>query len=422
MNFPRRHVAWWMSTLAFCFAWIALSGPASAAVRFDGIWGDGDRLVSLRADHVSRQQALELLTQATGWSFASPDLGDDKVDLAIRDQPAAKVLEMILSDRDYVANLDGERVTIALAPIVVSETTAAPVEGDRSEKDRDRVVLGGNLRIEKGERVGDVEVLGGRVDVFGVVEGDIEVMGGEARVHEGGHVMGDLNVVGGEVHLLEHSRVDGDVDVVGGRVNRAPSAIVGGSLSGNAADRVASATLTPRPKGFSLARATDDATDALTRTALLFLFGVIFWALGAQRMEVLEVELAKRPMRSLAMGVVGALTAALSALVLVVTILGIPFALAGGILTIIAAYVGACVVLSTVGQALLRHKTENRYIHLALGCSLFFLFTAIPYVGTFVWLGVLLTGLGAVVATRAAGLFPANTTRADHGPYRTAAT
>jgi hypothetical protein len=309
-------------------------------------------------------------------------------------------------------------VTIALAPVPVPETATAP----KNEKNRDRVVLGGNLRIEKGERVGDVEVLGGRVDVHGVVEGDIEVMGGEARVHEGGHVMGDLNVVGGEVHLLEHSRVDGDVDVVGGRVDRAPSAIVGGSLSGNAADRVASATLTPRPKGFSLARATDDATDALTRTALLFLFGVIFWALGAQRMEVLEVELAKRPMRSLALGVVGALTAALSALVLAVTILGIPFALAGGILTIIAAYVGACVVLSTVGQALLRHKTENRYIHLALGCSLFFLFTAIPYVGTFVWLGVLLTGLGAVVATRGAGLFPANAPRADHGPYRTAAT
>jgi hypothetical protein len=283
-------------------------------------------------------------------------------------------------------------------------------------------VLGGNLRIEKGERVEDVTVLGGRVDVFGVVEGDMEVMGGGVRLHDGARVMGDVTALGGSVDLENNARVDGDVEVLGGAVHRSPGATIGGSVSGNGGEQdvVSAAIVDPEPQGWTLSGMVDDATSAITKTALLFLFGVIFWALGKERMEALEVEVAKRPMRSLAMGVVGALTAVLLTIVLAVTVVGIPFAVAGLIVTVAVAYIGACVVLSTIGQALLRHRTKNRYVHLALGCLLFLLFTAIPYVGTFVWLGVLLTGFGAVVSTRGAGLFPAPK-RADHGPYRTAA-
>jgi cytoskeletal protein CcmA (bactofilin family) len=441
-----RKALWWWLLLTLSVAWLATPSTASAGVRFEGTWNDGDRAVSLRADQVTRQQALQLLADATGWSIVSHDVDNDTVDLSVRDQPAARVLDMILSDRGYVAEREGDRVTIGLsqpsavpavapplaaaAPEVpaalevpaVPDVPAPPAAANVNDSDdRDRVVLGGNLRIEKGERVEDVEVLGGHVDVWGVVEGDLEVMGGEARLHDGAVVMGDVTTLGGSLHMDDKARVDGDVEVLGGAVHRAPGSHIGGSVSGNGTEDLVSsaANVDVAPKGWTLRGMLNDVANAITRSALLFVFGVIFWALGRQRMEALEVELAKRPMRSLAMGVVGLLTAVLLSIVLTVTVVGIPFAVAGLIVTVVVAYVGACVVLSTVGQALLRHRTENRYVHLALGCFLFLLFTAIPYVGGFVWLGVMLTGLGAVVATRGAGLVP--TPNRNHGPYRTAA-
>ena len=425
-----RNPLWWCLLLATWLTSLLTPALASAEVRLDGSWPDADQPVSLRADQVSRQQALQLLSEAAGWSIVAQGLTDDRIDLSVRDQPAAKVLDMILSGNDYVAAREGERVTIGLdnalvAPAAPSVPPAPvkPVDDSASDQDRDRTVFGGNLRIEKGERVEDVVVLGGHVDVWGVVEGDLEVMGGEARLHEGSHVLGDVSALGGSLHMDDHARIDGDVEVLGGAVHRARGAIIGGAVSGNGTDHdVASAAFVPPPaEDWSFARMMDDATSAMTRTLLLFVFGAIFWALGRERLESLEVEIAKRPMKSLALGVVGAISAALMAIALVVTVVGIPFAVAGSLLTILVAYVGACVVLSTIGQAFLRHRTENRYVHLGLGCLLFLLFTAIPYVGTFVWLGVLLTGLGAVVATRGAGLLPASRPRADHGPYRTAA-
>ncbi len=417
----------WIVACALSLAGLFTPSSASAEVRMDGAWDGADPAVSLHADQVTRQQALKLLSEASGWSIVARDLGDERVDLTIRDQPASKVLGMILSDQAYVAVRDGDRLSVApedaaqIAP--VAETPPESVAAADATTDRDRSVFGGNLRIEKGEKVRDVQVVGGKVDVFGEVEGDVEVMGGEAWVHEDARVGGDISVTGGGVHLADRSRVEGDVDITGGEIHRAAGAYVGGDVSGTGADRhhTVIGTTGAHEEGWSLSKLASDTRGAISRTTLLFLFGVIFWALLSQRMEALEVEVAARPMRSLALGLLGVLAAVLASIVLFVTMVGIPFALAGITMTIIVAYIGACVVLSTVGQALLRHRTKNRYVHLAVGCALFLLFTAIPYVGSFVWAGVLLMGLGAVVATRGAGLVPGREPQPDRGPYRTAA-
>ena len=77
-----------------------------------------------------------------------------------------------------------------------------------------------------------------------------------------------------------------------------------------------------------------------------------------------------------------------------------------------------CAVLSVVGEALLRHKTENPYVHLAVGCAIFVVLAAIPVVGGFVIVATVLAGMGILVATCGAGFL-----RRKNGgtPYRTAA-
>ena len=105
------------------------------------------------------------------------------------------------------------------------------------------------------------------------------------------------------------------------------------------------------------------------------------------------------------MGLVGFILSFAIGVALCVTVIGIPIAAAGALVAVFAAYAGIIAVLRTIGAALIRHRTENRYLHLALGCALFLLAGAIPWLGDCVTFVVGLVGFGTVIGTRAAGLW-----------------
>jgi hypothetical protein len=139
---------------------------------------------------------------------------------------------------------------------------------------------------------------------------------------------------------------------------------------------------------------------------MLFVFGAVLLALATRRMGFLQGEAAERPMRSFALGVVGSIAMVVMAVLLCVTLIGIPVAVVGVLVAIFAAYAGICAVLSAAGSALLSRWTHNPYLHLAAGCVLLLLVGFIPYAGTWLTVIVVLTGIGTVVATRAAGFIP----------------
>ncbi len=150
----------------------------------------------------------------------------------------------------------------------------------------------------------------------------------------------------------------------------------------------------------------DDVGDAISKMLVLFVFGTVLLALASERMEKLELEAAARPMHAFAAGLVGALVSVSVLVVLCVTVVGIPVALVVAMLLALAGYAGLCAVLVTVGGALIRHRTENVYLHLALGCGVLLVLGAIPWIGNALVLCVGLTGFGTVVASRCAGLWP----------------
>src|SRR5262249_25165949 len=150
----------------------------------------------------------------------------------------------------------------------------------------------GSVRIEKDEVVHNVEVVGGSVDVLGTVTGDIAVVGGSVRVHDGAIVRGDATAVAGSLVIEDGARVDGETNAVMGSVKRGEHAIVRGKKD-------------PRRGGHDEAKDDDDERSAplltrmaraigsgITRTALLFVLGAILLALAAPRMERLQVEIA----------------------------------------------------------------------------------------------------------------------------------
>jgi hypothetical protein len=161
--------------------------------------------------------------------------------------------------------------------------------------------------------------------------------------------------------------------------------------------------------GSRVASAARRVGRALTRASLLFVLGCVLMALLAPRMERLRLEVASRPMRSFALGVLGTLLGSVGLTVLLVilciTVIGIPVALALVLGLVLALYGSVTSVLTTFGAAVSGHRTSNPYVHLFVGCAAFLLITAIPYIGWLASFVVMMLALGALLATRGAGLF-----------------
>jgi hypothetical protein len=462
---------------ALVVASVTAAGTAPAHVRLEGQWPDADKQLSLDLSVVPRAQALRKLADAAGWSLVVHAPPGEPVDIHVKGQPASKVLEILLDDGDYVAKRDGTLVSIerdtAAAPrasataaeaaasavasasasasssassaSAPSEAPPAPVapapsafgskrhhreSSSRESRSHaeDRTVMGGNVHIRKGEAARDVTVFGGSVQVDGEVSGDVTVFGGSVTVNDGAHVAGDATVFGGRLVLANGSGVDGDVNAIGGSVERAPGAQIGGSVSsageegddddddsgkatpnhGPAPDHEATPTLA--------ARVVKHVTHGVRLAAVLYVIGTVLLALGGARMTTLRAEMAARPMRSIALGLVGGLASLLVLIALTVTIIGIPIAIVALLVALFAVLGAMGAVLAVAGEALLRHKTENPYVHLAVGCALFVGVTWIPWVGDIVAAALVLAAIGVLVATRCAGFLPKKNTT-DPGAY-----
>lgn len=417
-------------------ALLGVTLTASADVRHAGVWPSDEKKVSLDLDHAPRNQAVQKLADGAGWSVIAQGLGTDPVDVHVKDQPPGKVLDVLLSDGDWVADRDGTLVHVtrgahasddaaaidaqAAADANVEPAAAAPMPVP-SVRGEDRKLTGGNLRVEKGEVVHNVSVVGGNLDVFGAVTGKVSMMGGNVRVHDGAHVLGNITCMGGTVNVDDGAVVDGDVGIAGGTLKRGEKSKIGGSIEvGHDEDAEDEARTAAEKANKHNPGIVHRAGNALTNTAVLFVFGAVLLALAGRKMEELQGEVAARPMRSFALGIVGVLGFVVSVVALIITIVGIPVAalmLFGGVMAMYAAF---CAVLTTIGRALVKHKTDSPYAHLAVGCLLFLIVGHLPVVGDVATLVLGLIGIGTLVATRMAGMWPGKQPPFE-GPYRTAA-
>jgi hypothetical protein len=413
----------WLLLLAV----LGIASIAFGAVKHEGTWPERDKAITLDLSSVTRAEAVRKVAEAAGWSIVSKGLPEDRIDLHVKGQPATKVLDLVLSDAGYLARRDGDLIQIqreegaaedthaAPPPAVVSAPTAPPTPASsspthskkkhkRDDSDNDRTVFGGSVRVETDEVVDDVTVFGGTVDILGKATGNVTVFGGSVHVHPGAHVEDDVTVIGGEVTIDDDATIDGDVAALGGDLHRSSHAKIGGEVKRlgdeEDADRSAKGPLEPR-------RIFSAIGVQLTKTAFLFLLGAIVIALATRRMQLLQSEIALRPMRSMAVGIASIVVGVVLIVLLCVTVVGIPVALVGIVIAILAAYAGICAALSVMGSAIVAHRSENPYVHLAVGCAVFLIAGSIPYFGSLVTLLIFLAGFGAFAATRGAGFIPA---------------
>lgn len=404
----------------------ALPFSAGATVKKEGSWPVAEKKVDLEFEG-KPSDGLERLAKEAGWSLVvaksvAVDGDGAEVHVAVDDQPADAVLEALFVGRDVVAHRNGTLITVV--PASSAATTAPNADAPSAPpappappavRGEDRNVFGGSLRIQKNEIVHTVTVAGGSLEVEGTITGDLVVAGGSAKVMGGGRVVGNATVFGGSLEIEENGRIDGDVGIAGGSLDRAEGAIIGGRIvdrdHGGQVKLTASddgTTTEASPVRSRFAEAAHAFGQSVTRMALLFVLGCVLLALLAPPMEKVRVEIAARPMRSFALGLVGTVLGTIGALIaltiLCVTIIGIPLALVGILLGVIAVYGAVAAVLTTFGAAVIGHRTQNPYLHLLLGCAAFLVLSSIPWIGAVVTFAVVMIAVGALVATRVGGL------------------
>jgi len=439
-----------LSGLACLLGALTLAAPAAADLDKQGDWPAEEKKVSLDVDHVPREEIITKVAEKAGWSVVLRDTPTEPMSLHVKDQPADKLLSLLLSEGHYVAKRDGTLISIERAPAAeaapaapaVPAVPAAPAappvppvppvpgmdstdepppaaaaEGPKKGEGKDREVVGQSLTIEKDEVVRNVHLIGGSLVIRGVVTGDAEVVGGRVQLDPGARVMGDIEVMGGSVRLMKGARLDGDADIVGGKLEREEGALVGGDIS----TRIEGDD--DEDHGSMGARVARELGECMTAGALLFALGSVMIALFTRRSEMLKVEIAARPMRTFALGVAGFVGSLALAAALCVTVIGIPVAAVGLLALMCGTLAAMTSVLEVLGRALVGHKTKNEYAHLALGCALFVGVMAIPVVDDIAKVVLMLMSLGSLVATRGAGLLPQRKGAQpvnDGHPYRSA--
>lgn len=303
------------------------------------------------------------------------------------------------------------------------------------------LVAAGGTIIVNGSVQGDVIATGGQVSINGSVGGHVRAAGGQITID--GSVTKDVLAAGGTVTLGGGSRVGGDLLVSGGRLDLL------GTVSGSAVGSVGSYSKTGSIAG------TDSITvsqsqpgpapapsnpvlDAIRQFVAVVLVGLLVLWLWPRVIRSAEAEVRERPLPAFGWGIVGAIgyvvaliviavAAALIAVVLgalgfvglagidifggFVALLGLTLAF----IVVVAFLADAVVALALARFALARSRatgapppgvdmpsTERRdrwsdFLPFVVGVAVVVILTALPIVGPWVKLVVVLLGLGALV-------------------------
>lgn len=278
-----------------------------------------------------------------------------------------------------------------------------------------RVIIGQNFTLKSGETLtGNLVIIGGQavVEQGATVQGDTVVIGGNLQLD--GQVSGDAVVIGGLVSLGSTSSLAGDAVTIGGSLQRAEGAKIGGNILSNF----------PPPSLQLPSRAATETPPLPAQPRFQFDFGplgtaasVFFQALGLGALGMLLTvflhpqldrvgqAVAGQPFIAGTIGVLTIIATAITAVILSVTLILIPVALATVLLIVLAWLFGIVALGMEVGDRFAKaiHRSWEPVLTAGLGTFLLALVVGmvnlIPCVGWLAPVIVGMIGLGAAVIT-----------------------
>lgn len=278
-----------------------------------------------------------------------------------------------------------------------------------------RVVIGQDFTLKTGDTLdGDLVVIGGEavIEQSALVKGDIVIIGGSLKLN--GQGSGDAVVIGGLVTMGEKASVSGNMVTVGGSLQRAKGAEIGGSIMSNLPPPVIqlpkvqspqNPPLPPAPKfniNFGpLGTAAAVFFQALGLAALAMLLTIFL----RPQLDRVSQAVTSQPFMAGSIGLLTAIVAPITLVILVVTLILIPVAFAATILLMLAWLFGVVAFGMEVGDRFTKAIHQSWEPVLSTGFGTFLLAIVIgtvnlvPCIGWLAGVLVGLIGLGAAVIT-----------------------
>lgn len=246
------------------------------------------------------------------------------------------------------------------------------------------IVLSGGARVDADQSFHDIVVFHGDVLMEGEVHDMLLVFHGDVTVT--GHVVGDVVVFKGQVRIASGAEVDGDVASFSEPVVE-DGADVRGEIRKPNRDFF-------RPVEVFAAR----VALWLAATISLFLLGALLLAFAPRGMDAIARVWDSGKGTSALWGVVILIGLPLGAVLLMATLVGIPFGI-GTLLALALLYsIGYVIGVWAFGRSIVR-EPRSRWLSFLAGFAIVRLLGLIPIVGGIVTAVVLVVGLGLAAVT-----------------------
>ncbi len=388
-------------------------------------------------------QALREVSDAAGLSVVFPPGMRGSVNGHFKDAPVEEVLRVILSQAGLVASREGSILIVSRgrgrSSLVIrgrKRGFAVQLEGkdadvgggfdrsmggamrdaeERARAARERRdegesrssgdrVLHGDQVIGAGERARDVVTLGGSVRLEpGAVAQQVTAIMGSVEVGPGASVDREAVAIGGDVHIAPGARVGADAVSVGGKIVIDDGGEVEGSQTSVVVPGLGGILTLIGTHPFE---SRHDSTlwrlgSALGQFAVFFLLGFLVLMLFPRRIESVTGSLVNAPVKAVLTGILGTIAMPVVILLLVVTIVGIPFIAVIALGVAVAVVMGYTALALHFGRALpFRFVRGAPIVQLAIGTAILVAIGQIPVFGFLAWTAAWLFVLGVVLRTR----------------------
>jgi len=244
---------------------------------------------------------------------------------------------------------------------------------------REMVRIGGDVVVEEGMTIDEAVAVGGNLTVNGVIEGDAVAVGGSIRLGSKAVVAGDVVSVGGSIQKEEGAQIRGDIVEV------------------NIPGISSIVSLLSRGKG----REWSWAFRTITFIGLLAL-ALLLVAIIPRPFNLISMVVEKNPLKVILWGILGLVLTIPLALLLAVSLVGIPLIPLEIVLVGCAFLVGYIAVAQLIGNKIgAALKKSDLNVLWATSCGLITLWVIgwMPVLGWLVKAAASLVGFGGVFAT-----------------------
>ena len=259
----------------------------------------------------------------------------------------------------------------------------------------DLIVFGSDVNIDSTARIGgDIFVGAGNIHIGGLIEGDIKGSAGEVTIS--GEVGGDIALKVDNLTIASTADIEGNLTYTSEHpASVQPDAYIGGTTTHDVPEVEEPARAAP----FSKAR------GKVLGFLMALVTGIVIILIAPRRSTLITDAIQSKPLPSLGWGAVVLFAAPVAAIILCVTVIGIPVGLIALTIYGIAVYLSQVFAGLFIGRWIIGHfrEVESRAIligALAAGLAILTILRLIPFLGFIIWLGTALFALGAVVVSQ----------------------